>query len=66
MLKENIQDQLINGQMEEVKHMIFQDNAVKKSLCIIFGSTSRLKNNNENLFLRDNLHGYRLKSVKRR
>ena len=66
MLKENIQDQLINGQMEEVKHMIFQDNAVKKSLCIIFGSTSRLKNNNENLFLRDNLHGYRLKSVKRK
>lgn len=66
MLKENIQDQLINGQMEEVKHMIFQDNAVKKSLCIIFGSTSRLKNNNENLFLRDKLHGYRLKSVKRK
>ena len=66
MLKENIQDQLINGQMEEVKHMIFQDNAVKKSLCIIFGSTSRLKNNNKNLFLRDKLHGYRLKSVKRK
>ena len=28
MLKVNVQDQLINGQMEEVTHMIFQGNAV--------------------------------------